>query len=196
MVLALALFGCGGHSRGNAPGGGSEATEPAAAVSVEGCDFDDSLVAQAVATALGGSTSVERLATVKSLTANRASSLAGIECLPNLEELVSTNGTLVDVSPLALLPHLQRVQLARNKIADLSPFSANLEMEELKAASNDLHSLDGLTLPPPHGCPQLVLDFNPLDDADVAFACDAGWPVTWGGPTLQDIQSCNTLCLR
>ena len=133
---------------------------------------------------------------MKSLTANRASSLAGIECLPNLEALVSTDGTLVDVSPLALLPHLQRVQLARNKIAGLSPFSANLEMVELKAASNDLHSLDGLTLPPPHGCSQLVLDFNPLDADDVAFACDAGWPVTWGGPTLQDVQSCNTLCLQ
>jgi hypothetical protein len=188
---AGASIGGGGQVSGGSAGEGT-----AGAVSVEGCELEDQVVARAVTAALGAEPSAEKLGSLKELVANGATSLKGIECLPNLESVISMDGGLTDVTPLASLTHLRFVQVARNQIADLSPLSANLKLERLKAANNGLQSLRGLTLPPPDACSELVLDFNPLSAADVAFACDAGWPVTWGGTTLQNIEACNAPCLK
>jgi hypothetical protein len=196
-VGGATLGGAGQASAGNA--GTPAATGDGGAggaAHVEGCDFEDPVLARAVTTALGAASDAEQRTALKSLTANGASSLGGIECLPNLEVLVSTDGSLTDVSPLARLPRLRRLQVARNHIADLSPLSANTRLEQLKAASNGLQTLDGLTLPTARACSELILELNPLDAADVAFACDAGWPVTWGGTTIQDVESCNAPCLK
>jgi len=84
------------------------------------------------------------------LTNGPVTSLAGVECLPNLQVLSLGGGSLSDLSPLVGLPKLTGVDLFGSfpALSDLSPLSSLAQLTELQinnSAVTDFSPLRALT---------------------------------------------------
>ena len=116
-------------------------------------DIPDAALRQAVEGALGKSSGdpITRgeMADLRSLsTGNGVRQLTGIEHAVNLSRLVSFNGAISDLSPLAGLTALTTLYLSGNEISDLSPLAGLTALTTLYLSGNeisDLSPLAGLT---------------------------------------------------
>lgn len=193
LALLLACVSCGQTSSqtpSDAQGGG-ESGEGG-----ETCFFEDLVVDAAVQQKLGvaGSVSLQAAAGLEELVARGASSLSGIECLVGLKALIVTHGSVVDLAPASGLLAIERVQLLGNEIVDLSPLSGLSQLEQIDVRQNRVASIANFELPPLQGCSELRLEDNPVGAEEVATACSAGWPVTWGEAAARG--ACNATCLH
>lgn len=100
-------------------------------------------------------------ATLVTLTpAGEAFTLAGLECLPNLEVLGLAGGTISDLSPLAGLKKLAMLRLRKQQVVDLSPLAGLPELHDVDIDDNFVTDLSALaTLPKLH---TLNVTDNPL----------------------------------
>jgi hypothetical protein len=191
-----------GAGVGGAGGQGTAGSSSGASTCAGEIDFVDPTVEAAVRQAAGvpsGPLTGAAVQGVTELVANGASSLAGVECLPQLDLLVATNGLIQDLSPLRDLANLRSVTLRGNRIQDASPLSrpgrAAWRRGTIDLSSNQLTSLQGLDLPPAE-CSALLLDGNALQDQDVQSACDQQWYVRWDAAPGARPNECNQACLN
>ncbi|ELT99029.1 hypothetical protein CAPTEDRAFT_212460 [Capitella teleta] len=120
------------------------------------------------------------------LSNNRLDSVAGLNCLPNLQELLVVNNRLRVITDLSRCKKLQEVDVSYNKIADLSGLKGLSHLQILHASHNQLTSMK--TLGKLKGLQELnvsanrlielkfLVDFYPgLEIADVSENCVETW---------------------
>jgi Leucine-rich repeat (LRR) protein len=197
-TLALAACACGGRTQQpvlEIPDAAQHVPDPPAACNAGG-SFADPLVESGVRRAIkraAGALTAEQLRTVTVLEANGARSLAGVECLRELQVLVATDGELSDLAPLAKLQRLRRVVLDRNQIQDVSPLSGHEALQSVQLSDNRIRSLARLQLTR-HSCADLQILRNPFPSREISAICELGWFVTWGGQGAP-AEHCNQACL-
>ena len=134
-LLRYALFGCalsacGGEANGDERPSPASGGSPGTSV-CDGVRFDPAVEA-AVRMDLqkpSGELSLADLGEVRSVRAQGASSLAGLECFTHLEYLVANGGTFADLSPLAGLQDLLVVSVIGSEVRSLAPLAGLPRLE-------------------------------------------------------------------
>lgn len=134
-----------------------------------------------------GSLSAESVAAVgvlHTLAADDAvTTLSGVECLTNLQDLHIADGTISSLEPLSDLQGLVAVSLPGHEISDLSPLNDKPMLQSLHFQRNSITDLTGLNLPMSDpDCPNILeLEDNPVAEEQLTALCDADWAVSWSG---------------
>jgi Leucine-rich repeat (LRR) protein len=129
-----------------------------------------------------------------SLSYNPIRDLSPLSELTQLEVLRLDATEVEDLSTLVKKPLLYRLHVDRTRVRDLRPLSNLPALQVIHARSNQIDSLEGVTLPEPRCDNAFELVDNPLDMTDVAALCATGWVIRYG-ETLAP-QQCNLDCLK
>jgi Leucine-rich repeat (LRR) protein len=156
LLVTLLAVACGGRSEGHGvrPSTARDCSGP---IVLDDPQLDAAVRSAGTFAADHAITSEEALG-IKSLYVQGPTSLAGLECFPNVRSLTAREGPLTDIEPLAYLKDLEWIDLSGNAITDLSPLDGHDKLRWIDLTRNAIEDLSPLASNPIIN--DLHFDFN------------------------------------